>query len=95
MELKTLKQGDVFYDVNDRNIIKYEYLMLYPFHNPKNVKIEGYHIILNKSLDEPIRIYYNDLKKILDLKCFSYEDAKLKQIEILEDKLEFLKKNQN
>lgn len=91
MELANLKQGDVFYDVTINNITKYEYLMLYPFHNPNNVNKKGYHIILNKSLDEPVPVYYDKIVKILELKCFTYEDAKAKQIQLVEEYLNFLK----
>ena len=91
MKLEDLKQGDIFYEVSINGIKKYEYLMLYPFHNPENVKLKGYHIVLNKSLDEPVRMYYKDLIKILEQNCLTFEDAKAKQIELCEDHLQFLK----
>lgn len=94
MKLNDLKQGDVFYDVTINGITKYEYLMLYPFHNPKNVKVESYHIILDKDFEEPKRMYYTMIEKILEKKCFNYEDAKKYKIKLLEEYLEYLKSKQ-
>lgn len=76
MKLEELKQGQQFFYVTTENIVKYEYLMLYPFHNPKNVKVKGYHIVLNKSLDEPKRMYYTELERIISQNITSYEEAK-------------------
>jgi len=89
--LEELKQGDIFFKVSLNGIQRYEYLMLYPFHNPVNVKMNGYHIVLNKSLDEPVSMYYTEIEKILSQSCFSYEDAKKKEIELYEKHLEYLK----
>lgn len=89
--LEPLKKGDTFYKVTRESIEKYEYLMLYPFHNPENVKIDGYHIVLSKNLDEPKRIYYTELATILLKGAKSYEDAKLLQIKLVEQHLVYLK----
>lgn len=67
--------------------------MIYPFNNPENRKIKGYHIVLDKLNEKPLRMYYKDIEKILELQCFTYEDAKKKEIEFLEEHLEYLKKN--
>lgn len=91
MNIEDLKQGDVFYGVTMFDIKRYEYLMLYPFHNPDNVKVKGYHIVLDKSLDEPKRVYYNWLEKVLSDGIFTYEDAKNAQIKKVEEYLESLK----
>lgn len=91
MKLEELKKGDVFYSVSLAGIERYEYLMLYPFHNQENVKVKGYHIVLKKSLDEPIRIYYTHLEKILSLECFTYEEAKIKELELFEKHVEYLR----
>lgn len=90
--IKKLKQGDTFYEVTYDKITKYEYLMLYPFHNPENVKIDGYHIVLDKSLDEPKRMYYTDLGRILLKGIKTYEEARAEQIRLLEIYANFLKK---
>jgi hypothetical protein len=92
MNLEDLKQGDVFYEVTLHGIKRYEYLMLYPFHNPENVKVKGYHIVLDKSLDEPKRVYYQWLEKVLSDGIHTYEDAKKLQIKKVEEYLETLKK---
>lgn len=89
--LETLKQGDEFYKVTINTISKYEYLMLYPFHNSNNVKIDGYHIVLSKNLDEPIRMYYTELTTILLKGAKTYEEAKKLQIKLVEKHLEYLK----
>jgi len=89
--LEDLKQGDTFYQVTFDRIKKFEYLMLYPFHNPENVKVKGYHILLDKDLDEPVRMYYKDIEKILAQNCNTYEEAKALQIKLVEDILNFLK----
>lgn len=91
MKLEDLKQGDTIFKVSLNGIQKYEYLMLYPFHNPVNVKLEGYHIMINKSLDEPLRMYYTEINKILEQNCFTYEDAKKLEIQLFEKYLEYLK----
>lgn len=92
MKLEELKQGDTFYKVTAESITRYEWLMLYPFHNPVNVRVEGYHIILNKNLDEPLRIYYRQLRDILAQEVYTYEQAKMKQLEMAREKVEFLEK---
>lgn len=75
--LKKLKKGDTFYYVDSNfHIIRYEYLMKYPFHNPANVKLLGEHIILNKNVDEPLRVHYKRLFDIVSQKCKTFEEAK-------------------
>lgn len=91
--IENLKQGDTFYKVEIDKITKYEYLMLYPFHNPINVKANGYHIILDKNFDEPKRIYYTHLQKILDQSVTTFEEAKALRINLIEKHLEYLRKD--
>lgn len=95
LKLENLKKGDTFYKVEIDSITKYEYLMLYPFHNPVNVKVRGYHIILQKNIDEPKRIYYKDLENIISKNITTYEDAKKRQIEMVKEHLEYLQNKQN
>jgi len=89
--LENLKQGDEFFNVKMDRIEKFEYLMLYPFKNKDNVRLDGYHIVLTKSLDEPKRVYYKDLLTILSKGVKTYEQAKLLQINLMEEHLEYLK----
>ena len=93
--LEALKQGDVFYKVTKDNIQKFEYLMLYPFHNPDNIKIDGYHIVLDKNIDEPKRMYYKELATILLSGTKTYEEAKKLRIKMVEEYLEYLKRKEN
>jgi len=91
MKLEELKQGDTFYKVTISDITRYEYLMLYPFHNPINVKSKGYHIVIMKSLDEPKRMYYTEIEKIIEQGAYDYESAKALQILLVEKHLAYLK----
>lgn len=93
--LQALKRGDTFYKVTIDDIKKFQYLMLYPFENPDNVKIDAYHIVLDKNLDEPRRMYYKELANILLNGIRTYEDAKKIQIELIEQNLERLKTRSN
>lgn len=90
MKLEDLKLGDEFYDVTYNRITKYFYLMLYPFKNPVNRKIDGYHIIINKTIEEPLRIYYKDLQKILDKNITSYGKAKKYRVKLAKEYLQYL-----
>ena len=89
--LETLKMGDTFYKVTMEYIERYEYLMLYPFHNQTNIKLDGYHIVLAKNLDEPKRMYYTELATILLKGTKTYEEAKKLQITMVESHLNYLK----
>lgn len=95
MTLENLKQGDTFYYATERGVDQYEYLMIYPFRNPENRKLKGYHIILDKGLDQPKRVYYTELEKLIGQNLTTYEDAKKMQIKLLEEYLLFLKDCQN
>lgn len=76
-----MSQGYTFYDVSLTSITKYEYLMEWPFHNPVN-RNGSYHIVINKTIEEPIRIYKDQLKEILNKNISTYEHAKNSQIEL-------------
>ncbi len=90
-KLEDLKPGDEFYKVTHNTIKKYEYLMIYPFRNPANRKINSYHILIDKSIEEPVRMYYTEIERILEQECYTYEHAKILQISILEKQLNDLK----
>ncbi len=88
-ELK-VKDDFVFYTIEEYQIRGYRYLMPMPV---KNLVYENmYHIIINKELDKPERIYHKKLQEILDEELFSFEDAKKEQIRIIEGYLNYLKK---
>ena len=90
MKLEDLKQGDEFYNVTYSKIIKYSYLMLYPFKNPINRKIDGYHIIINRNIEEPLRIYYKQLEEILNKNITNYEEAKKYSVKLIKEHLQYL-----
>lgn len=90
MKLEDLKQGDEFYDVTYGQIIKYSYLMLYPFKNPENRKIKGYHIIINKNIEEPLRVYYKQLEEILNKNITNYEEAEKYSVKLVKEHLQYL-----
>lgn len=86
MKIEDLKQGSVFYDLENvaHRIIKYEYLCVYPYNS-------NYHIVLERSIEEPQRMYKTHLQQILDKNLFNYEDAKKFRIKCKEEDLEYFK----
>lgn len=89
MEIKDLTPNFRFYTVTRNDFTWYEYLCPFPVKNPKN---EGtYHIIINKKMEQPERIYVKDLEKLLENGIFTLEDALDKQLELAEDWVKFLK----
>jgi hypothetical protein len=90
MKIEELKQEDEFYDVTYNKITKYCYLMLYPFKNAVNRKINGYHILINRTTEEPLRIYYKQLQEILDKNITNYEEAKKYRVNLAKQYLKYL-----
>lgn len=87
--IKDLQPGEAFYDADKFNFTRYEYLMPMPV---KNIKNEGYyHIVINKTREEPQRIYKDELSKILEKKLFTLEDVRKYQIKKTEEWLDYLK----
>ena len=84
MKIEDLKPGDVFYDLNWLDIVKYEFLCVYPRH-------EFYFIILNRNTELPERIYRDKLDSILMQNLLTYDDACEKRISVVEEYLKSLK----
>jgi hypothetical protein len=83
-QLTDLKQGDIIYDVRFSEIIKYKYLCVHPTGQGH------YHILIN-SYEEPIRIYDMRLQGILNKDLKTYEEAKLKLADLLEERAKRLR----
>ena len=78
--IQDLKQGDILYWVNsNRDIKRYAFFCEYPF-NSESMK-EKYYMLIDKQIDEPVRMYYAQLEGILEQDLDSYEKAQLLQIE--------------
>lgn len=68
--VEDLKQNDIIYDINsEEKLIKYYYLCI----NPRNT---NYHILIDASSDNPIKMYYETLQKILDKNLYNITVAK-------------------
>lgn len=89
----TINKGDIFYSVNRVNyqITKWEYLMEYPRQNNKSQGWTSYHIIINRTIEHPERIYYTYLEDLLADNCKTYQEARKLQIERMEHYLTYLK----
>jgi hypothetical protein len=82
------EKGQTWWFIIDRKIVKKEYLCEYPFKNINN--LGSYHIILNKIINEPERIYCEHLDKLVEKHSHikSYEDA---CVELIKSETEHLK----
>jgi hypothetical protein len=90
MKIEEITKGFVFYDGGLSNFTWYEYLMPMPVKNPAN---EGeYHIVIDKKLERPERMYKHQLQTILDKNLFTFEDLRKYQIKEVENFLDYLKK---
>ena len=93
MEIKDLTPGFRVYNVSKTDFVWYDYLCPMPVKNPIN---DGkYFILIDKRKEEPIRMYVNDLRKILDNGIFTLDDALDKQIELAQKWVEFLKEKRS
>jgi hypothetical protein len=91
-DLLEVEIGKVFYDATVRGgCIKYEYLCKYPF---KGTPMD-YHIVLNKRIEEPVRMYGTKLKEILDKGLDTYEKAKAEHVRVQEEFLNTIKEIYN
>jgi len=89
-DLLEVEVGKVFYDVTVKGgVTKYEYLCKYPF---KGTPMD-YHIVLNKSIEEPVRMYGTELQAKLDKGLDNYEKAKLEHVRVQEDYLNTIKES--
>lgn len=84
MEISELTQGFRFYDVTVSGVIHYVFIMQM---TPNGL----FFLVLKSPVDEPVKMYRNELQKILDKKLFSMKDAKLEQLRLLEILTESLK----
>lgn len=85
MEIKDLKQGDVIYDIDFRQVKWYKYLCIHPTGGGK------YHILID-SCEEPLRIYGEKLQAILDQGFETHQQAKLELANRLEESAKRLRK---
>lgn len=88
ISLENLKQGDIFYSVFGFNITKYQYHSLYPLKGAGENLIRDYHIVINRTSENPERIYGKTLEQILKENLNSYEEAKQKVKQNLQNRLE-------
>lgn len=84
-ELQQKPKHFEFYHVEGDRITKYEYLCEYPFHNPKNMG--SYHILINKSREEPVRVYKERLTKMLEQCVLSYNEALSLVVNVYEERI--------
>jgi len=85
MKVEDLIQGHKIYDIGVTQVKWYTYLCVHP-------KAKNYHILIDM-MEDPIRIYSQDLQLILDKDLKSYDEAKLAVADKLEKKVEFLRKD--
>lgn len=87
LSLTSIKPGDIYYVVNYDRITRYEYLCPMPREN-KTLPPDGkYFILINRTTQEPVRIYCKTLETDLDNSFKTYDEAKLKVIENLEKRV--------
>jgi len=89
MEVKDLTPGFRFYKVTRNDFKWYDYLCPFPVKNPVNGG--HYHIVINKTYEEPERIYVKDLEKLLQDGIFTLEEALDKQLKLAQEWVDFLK----
>jgi hypothetical protein len=93
MKIEELTPGFRLYDVSKTTFMWYDYLCPMPVKNPSN---EGnYFILIDKRLEEPVRMYKDDLNRLLENGIFTLDQALDKQIELAEDWVKFLKEKRN
>lgn len=81
-----MKRPSVFYHVSFTNITKYEYLCEYPM---KSESMRGkYHILINRKTEEPVRVYHEQLDKMIGDSVPTYDQARQVVIENLKSRIE-------
>lgn len=78
-KVSDLKQGDEIFDINYREIKKYEYLCIHP-------DSDKYHILIGAD-QEPIRIFGETLQFILNQNLKTRKDARLELANRLEEQV--------
>jgi hypothetical protein len=81
MNISELMRGDKFYRVLGMSIESFTYLCVHPNNN-------AYHILIDKN-QEPLRMYNVQLQQVLNQGLQTYEQAKIRLAEILEEQAKF------
>ena len=82
---KTIKPGDIFYQVDHNNgIIKYEYVSVFPLKT-----LDSYHLLIDRRVSQPVRMFEKKLQEILDLTIRTYIDAIKLKIKKLKDEVTY------
>ena len=88
--IRPLKKGDKIYnDLGMTNFIWYRYLCPLLLKNGEDDT--HYHILIDDRIAQPIRMYWKDLNTILEKNLNSLDDVRLRQIELTEKHLKYLK----
>lgn len=87
MNIRDLKQGNKIYNTDNYRVRHYTYLCVHP------TGIGKYHILIDEC-EEPIRIYEDQLKMMLNKNLNSYQEAKLALADQLEDSAKRLRKEE-
>lgn len=82
-KLAELKQGKKIYDINNTRVVWYTYLCVHP-------SSSYYHILIDSN-EDPLRIWDEDLLKILHKDLTSYDKARLALADVLEKKVKDLR----
>lgn len=91
MKIEDLTPGFRLYKVTRNGYNWYDYFCPMPVKNPTN---EGrYFILIDKRIEEPVRMYVKDLQRLLDEGIFTLEAALDEQIKLTEEWLNFLKES--
>lgn len=80
-------QGQIYWDVTEYKITKYEYFALFP------MKDTQYHILINRTSQLPERWYFKDLDNLIERSkgLTTYEEAREKQAELVLKFYHFIK----
>lgn len=92
LTLETIKEGDIFYDVNSlsaKKISKYRYVCVFPYKSTNN-----YHLLI-KDNDYPVRVYVDSLRVMLDNNIRTYPEGRSELIKQLKESVEFWENIQN
>lgn len=89
MKIEELTPGFRVYDVTYGDFNWYDYVC------PMPVNDGLYFIFINKRIEKPIRMYKDEVQKLLNNGIFTLEDCLDKQIELAEKHVEFLKQKRS
>ena len=71
MSIEELTSGITIYCVKSNRVVWYRYLCVHP--SGKG----SYHILIEGFTEEPLRIHKDELQKMLDQGCLTYESVQL------------------